>query len=89
MSTKPATTAERLASFYHFATDRLAEGGAQPSLDELYDEWRIENPTPEEFAANVAAIQEALDEMNSGVPGRDAGEIVRELREKYQLPWAE
>jgi hypothetical protein len=55
-------------------------------MDELYEEWRFENPTTEEFEENVAAIQASIDDMNRGEKGRDAGEIVRELRQKYNLP---
>jgi len=80
------TTREQIEDFYQFATERLENGSADLTMDELYDEWRIKNPTPEEFAENVAAIQAAIDDMNNGDKGRDAREISRELREKYNLP---
>jgi hypothetical protein len=79
-------TQEQIESFYRFATERLGNGGAELSMDELYEEWRFENPTTEEFEENVAAIQASIDDMNRGEKGRDAGEIVRELRQKYNLP---
>ena len=77
---------EQVESFYRFATERLENGGADLSMDEIYDEWRIKNPTPEEYEENVAAIQVAIDNLNKGAKCRDAKEISREIREKLNQP---
>ena len=79
-------TQEQIDSFYRFATEQLANGGSEKSVDELYDQWRFENLSPEELAENVAAIQASIDDMNNGHTGRDAGEVERELREELKLP---
>lgn len=50
------TTRELIDSFYRFATEQLINGGSAKSVDELYDEWRFENLSPEETTENVAAI---------------------------------
>ena len=80
------TTQEQVESFYRFATEQLENGGSEKSVDELYDQWRYENRSPEDMAENVAAVQASIDDMNNGETGRDAGEVIREMREKFNLP---
>jgi hypothetical protein len=74
------TTQEELESFYRFAIEQLANGGTEKTIDELYDQWRYENLTLDDMAENVAAIQASIDDMNNGERGRDAREVVKELR---------
>ena len=80
------TTQQQLDSFYRFATEQLENGGSEKSVDELYDQWRFENPSPEDLAENVAAIQASIDDMNRGETGREAGEIIGQLRDELDLP---
>jgi len=82
-------TREQIDSFYRFATGQLASGGFEKSIDELYDQWRYENLTPEELKENVAAVQAAIDDMNAGDTGRDAGRVEQELRDELNLPATE
>ena len=82
-------TQEQIDSFYRFATEQLSDGGSEKTVDELYDQWRFENLGPEDIAENVAAIQASIDDMNQGETGRDAGKVIRELREELDLPVAE
>lgn len=82
-------TQEQIDSFHQFATQQLANGGREKTVDELYDQWRFENQTAEEFEENVAAIQGAIDDMNDGDSGRDADEVIAEIRARYNLPAAE
>ena len=79
-------TQEQIDSFYRFATEQLANSGSDKSVDELYDQWRIENLSPDELAENVAAVQASIDDMNDGHTGRNAGEVERELRDELKLP---
>ncbi len=79
-------TQEQIDSFYRFATEQLANSGSDKSVDELYDQWRIENLSPDELAENVAAVQASIDDMNDGHTGRNAGEVERELRHELKLP---
>ena len=79
-------TRAQLDSFYEFATKQLENGGKGKTVDELYDQWRFENLTVEDMAENVAAIQASIDDMNSGERGREAGDVVRELRKELRLP---
>jgi|CXWL01.1.fsa_nt_gi hypothetical protein len=80
------TTQEQIDSFYRFATEQLANGGSEKSVDELYDQWRSENRAPEEMAENIAAVRAAIDDMNQGDMGRDAADVEWELRGELNLP---
>ena len=82
-------TRQQIDSFYRFATEQLENGGKDKTVDELYDQWRFENLTPEDMAENVAAIQASIDDMNNGERGRDAGDVIQELRQKHSLPSSE
>ena len=82
-------TQEEIDSFYRFVSERLVNGGSEMSIDELYDQWRLENTGPEHFTENVAAIQASIDDMNRGDTGRNAAEVIRDLRGELDLPTAE
>lgn len=80
------TTREQVDSFHRFATEQLASGSTDKSIDELYDQWRYENMSAEEMRENVAAVQAAIDDMNAGDIGRDAARVEQELRDELDLP---
>jgi len=81
-----STTARELESFTQFAKVRLAAGDAQPSLDELFDLWRIENPSDAVYAENLSAVTGAIEDFKNGDRGRPAGELSRELRKELGNP---
>ena len=74
-----ATEAE-IKDFTRFAVEQLSRGGASLSMDELYDLWRRQNPDPDEYDENVAAVNAAIQDFKKGDRGRPAGELSRELR---------
>ena len=82
-------TQEQIDSFHQFATEQIQNGGREKSVDELYDQWRLENLSSEELEENVAAIQGAIDDMKNGDCGRDVDEVIAEVRSKYELPASE
>ena len=79
-------TQEQIDSFHRFASEQLQNGGKEKSVDELYDQWRFENQSPAEFEESVAAVQTSIDDMNNGDTGRDADEVISELRAELKLP---
>lgn len=79
------TTAQELENFSRFARTRLGSGDTEPSLDELFDLWRIENPSDTEYAENVAALAGAIADFRNGDRGRPAGELSRKLREELGI----
>jgi len=82
------TTAQELERFTQFARRRLAGEDPEPSLDELFDFWRMEHPSDADYAENVAAVAGAIEDFRNGDRGRPAGELSRGLREQLGLPEA-
>jgi hypothetical protein len=74
------TAAQELASFTIYAQQRIDSGEVDLSLDELFDQWRAENPSNELYAENVAAIQASLNDFRNGQRGTIAGEHSAQLR---------
>lgn len=71
-------TKQQIDSFYEFASSQIDEGGAELSMDELYDLWRAKHPSPPELAESVAAVRAAHAEMEAGDDGRLARPALRE-----------
>lgn len=78
-----ATTLQDLEHFAIFVRKRLESGDAEMGIDELFDQWRLENPTDELNAENVAAINASIHDFRNGergtVAGRHSDELRREL----------
>jgi hypothetical protein len=81
-----AQEVDELTAFQAFLTERLQTSGPKPSPEEAVDEWRELHPDPEMDEEEVAAIQEAIDDMNAGDKGRPADEVMAELRSKLGMP---
>lgn len=77
-----SNTTQQLDQFRQFALTRLNSSGCELSIDELYDEWRRENPAPEEIAQNAKAIAASLRDLDQGVPRKPAAEFVRQFKSK-------
>ena len=75
-------TPEEINDFSRFAVEQLNRGGAALSMNELYDLWRRQNPDPDEYAENVAAVNAAIQDYKNGDRGRPAGEFSRKLRDE-------
>jgi len=74
---------DEFAGFQHFAEEKLRTGSVE-SLDELFELWRIEHPTPDEEADVHAAICDGLKDIEAG-RYRPAAEVTDELRAKYGI----
>jgi hypothetical protein len=61
------------------------DAGEVASLEELFDLWRFEHPTPEEQAEMDDSIRQSLADIEAG-RYRPADEVMAELRAKYNLP---
>jgi hypothetical protein len=79
-----STTHDQLAAFQQFAVQKV-DAGEAGSLEELFDLWRLEHPTPEEQAEVREAIRQGLADIEAG-RYRPADEVMEELRAKYNLP---
>jgi hypothetical protein len=61
-----SVTKEELDRFHDFAVSLVS--GAEPDATwlQLFELWRVENPSVAEFRENVAAIRESLQAMDAG-----------------------
>jgi hypothetical protein len=78
-------TKTELARFRDFLSQLVAQGDAGFSPEEALDLWREQNPCTEEYAATVAALNEALDDMAAGDTGRPLGEFDQEFRKRHNI----
>lgn len=77
---------DELAAFQAFLSEKLQKNGVKPSPEEAVDEWRELHPEPEIDEEEVAAIQEAIDDMLAGDHGRPVEETIAEIRAEFGLP---
>jgi hypothetical protein len=77
-----ATTTQELQSFYRYAEQRLHNGGSELSLQDLFEEWRASNPTPEELHTNVLAVRAALRDLDAGEKGQSIEGFVTEFERR-------
>jgi len=54
-------------------------------MDELFDQWRHENPSDSQLDENVAAIAASIEDFRHGERGTIAGEHSAELRCQFGL----
>jgi hypothetical protein len=80
-----STASEELNSFYQFAEWRLQGSGRDETLDDLYAEWRAQNPSPEELDKDVRAVRASLRDLERGEMGRPFNEFAAEFRQRKQL----
>jgi hypothetical protein len=79
-------TIQELREFHRFLTDKLSASGIDLSPEEALDEWRRLHPQAQAFNEEVAAIQEALDDMAKGDRGIPFDEFDRDFRKRHNLP---
>ena len=79
------TTQTELERFREFVDEKLANGGVRLSPEETLDLWRAQNPTAEEITKSVAAINGVIADIDAGDPGKDASDVLSELRKKHGI----
>lgn len=81
-----STHTDELREFHQFLGKKLNSNGANLSPEEVLDEWRRLHPEPQASIEDVAAIQEALDDLANGDRGVTFEEFDREFRKRHDLP---
>lgn len=74
-----------LGGFHRFIGEKLTNAGTGLSPEEALELWRAEHPSPDEFAESVAAIREALADMEAGDSGTPFEEFDRQFRQKHGI----
>ena len=69
-----------LQDFNQFAREH-ANGSGNASIDELFDQWRIANPTAED----LLAIKASLRDMENGETGRLFDEFAADFEKRNNL----
>lgn len=75
-----------LREFHRFLGEKVSRESAPLSPEEALDEWRAQHPLPEADAEELAAIQEAIDDMEKGDRGIPFTDFDREFRSRHGLP---
>lgn len=78
-----STAEQEIAAFTNYAMLRIASGECDLTIDQLFDQWRLENPSDAQYAENVAAIQASIRDFQSGERGTIAGEHSAKLRREF------
>lgn len=81
-----AANTNELHDFHRFVGEKLSNGGATLSPEEIVDEWRALHPDPQELDDDIAAIQEAIDDLEAGDTGIPLEEFDRQFRLRHNLP---
>jgi hypothetical protein len=76
---------QELDDFTRFARDRMNQGESDLTIDELFDLWRAENPSPELYSENVAAVNASIRDFQAGERGTVAGRHSDELRREFGM----
>ena len=80
-----STAEQDIRDFAQFAEQQFSSGGAELTVDELFDMWRAANPPADELAHNVAAVKASLVDMETGDRGTPADEHLAILRSKFRV----
>jgi hypothetical protein len=81
MSTEQLTDAE---AFHRFLGEQLENGGRETSPEELLRLWRSHDDP--EYAQAVAALREAISDLEAGDRGKPFDQFVAEFRKKHNIP---
>jgi hypothetical protein len=78
-------TIEELDRFHHFAVSLVTGAQSDVTWLQLFELWRLENPSADEYLENVAAIQESLDAMDAGRM-RPFSAFDADFRKRHEMP---
>jgi len=81
-----AQVGDELRKFHRFLTEKLNDSHIDWSPEEAVDEWRRLHPDSQACAEEVAAIQEALNDLAHGERGITFEEFDRDFRKRHNLP---
>ena len=79
-----SVTRKDLDSFHTYAVAKVSNGGTDLTWSDLFDLWRMENPTDAERTEVHEIIRQGLEDIDAGL-GRPAREVMAELAKKHGL----
>jgi hypothetical protein len=75
-----------LRDFHRFLGEKVNNGAESLSPEEVLDEWRMLHPEPKAVEEDIAAIQEAIEDMENGDTGIPFADFDRNFRARRNLP---
>lgn len=79
-----SVTEDDLRNFQEYALRRITDGRTDCELEDLLDEWRTQNPDPEQQREHLAAIKEAISSWKAGDEGLPVAEAFAEIRARHK-----
>jgi hypothetical protein len=79
-------SANELGGFHQFVSEKMHKGESSLSPEQVLDEWRVLHPDPSAAQDDIAAIQEAIDDMEKGDGGIPFKDFDRDFRSRRNLP---
>ena len=76
------TAEDDLKNFSQFVSEQVRDN-TELQLPELFDLWLLQNPSADDYAENVAAINTSINDYLNGERGTPAGEHSKKLREEF------
>jgi hypothetical protein len=81
-----AGSVSELGDFHRFVSQKMDDGDSSLSPEQVLDEWRNLHPDPDAVKDEIAAIQEAIDDMENGDVGMVLDDFDRDFRARHNLP---
>jgi hypothetical protein len=78
-------TPGELSCFHDFLSQKLTSGATQLSPEEVLDLWRAEHPAVDEYPNDVAALKEALADMEAGEHGVPLDQFDDKFRQRHSI----
>jgi hypothetical protein len=79
-------TQGELSCFHDFLSQKLTSGATQLSPEEVLDLWRAEHPAADEYPNDIAALKEALADMEAGDHGLPLEQFDAKFRQRHSIP---
>ncbi|MFO0966050.1 MAG: hypothetical protein U0793_10760 [Gemmataceae bacterium] len=75
-----------LPDFYRFVGEKVQKGEAALSPEQVLDEWRSLHPNAAMEEDDVAALQEAIDDIEKGDTGVPFDQFDKDFRRRHGFP---
>jgi hypothetical protein len=72
-----------LIRFVEFARGLIAAGRTDLSLEQAVELWHGPSPCPDDAESTLAAVREAIADMEAGEVGMPAEQFIQEYRERH------
>jgi hypothetical protein len=77
------TGQSELIRFVEFASGLIAAGRTDLSVEEAVELWHGPSPCPDDPESTIAAVREAIADMEAGEEGMPAEEFIQQYRERH------